>query len=466
MNRNWQQNRITDLEWAQYKRMTELYSADSGIRKRICENIEEVLQEWDFQLDPVLCKEAIFLQYQQQADTAKENPYYREYVQRFLEIGDFVNKKHAPEYFADSDMWKWNQTVSNRLRMENRYLRSHRNIRYYPVNFELSDGCSVQCPFCGIAAPRWKADFLYTKENATLWREVLQVVREQIGEISSTGICYFATEPMDNPDYEKFLLDYYQILGDYPQTTTAVADRCPERIRDLIRQIGPRRMRYAAIRFSVRTLPQFYRIMKEFSAEELKDIEVLTNNPESDSRYAVSGRTRENVKKYPADKLSYVHTISCVAGYKINMANKTVTFMEPERPSDRYPNGIREYECRQFDSAAELKSILHQMSKQWVMGDIPIERPLCWNSYITISREERVVYFTGDHIQCKLTGNLYFYESIKCIEQHMTFEEICAKFHIGDLVAADLMDKLNLLYHRGYLQIYGGDRINELNFKL
>ena len=50
--------------------------------------------------------------------------------------------------------------------------------------------------------------------------------------------------------------------------------------------------------------------------------------------------------------------------------------------------------------------------------------------------------------------------------KHMTFEEVCAKFHIGDLVAADLMDKLNLLYHRGYLQIYGGDRINELNFKL
>lgn len=455
MNRNWQQNPITDREWAEYKRMTEIYSADPVMRKRIHEDIESVLQEWNFKLDPDLCREAIFLQYQQDADLKRkeENPYFREYVRRFLVIGEYVNQKHAPQYFADSGMWTWNQTVMKRLHMENRLLRSHRNIRYYPVIFELSDGCSVQCPFCGIAAPKWKKDFLYTEENRKLWRETLYVTKEMIGEISSMAICYFGTEPMDNPDYEKFMLDFYQVVGDYPQTTTALADKYPQRIRSFIKQMGPQRMKNAALRFSVRTLLQFYRIMKEFSPEELADIEVLTNNPESNNQYAVSGRTRENIKKYPKHKLNYEYTISCVAGFKINMANRTVTFLEPERPCDRFPNGIREHEICEFTDAEELREIMVRMSNEWVRGELPKNLPLRWNPYITVSREENAVCFSGDHIRCKLSGNQYFYGCIERIDKHMTFTEICREQKISDFVAEGIWSKLNILYQRGYVRI-------------
>ena len=69
------------------------------------------------------------------------------------------------------------------------------------------------------------------------------------------------------PDYEKFLLDFAEIMGDYPQTTTSVADKYPERIRALIKQIGIGRMEDAALRFSVRTLSQFYWIMEEYSPQ-------------------------------------------------------------------------------------------------------------------------------------------------------------------------------------------------------
>jgi len=31
------------------------------------------------------------------------------------------------------------------------------------------------------------------------------------------GFCYWGTDPMDNPDYEKFCLDFHEVLGIFPK---------------------------------------------------------------------------------------------------------------------------------------------------------------------------------------------------------------------------------------------------------
>lgn len=454
MKKKWQQNQNAS-EWAQWKRLMELYSADPAIRQEFAADARRVIQEWGFTLDADLAREAIAMKYTWNPEPERiwGNHYYSEFIRRNRQISEVVQQKAAQERFADGQMYSWNQLVTNRLRMENRDLRAHSNIRYYPVNFELSDGCKVQCPFCGLAAPVWKADFPYTEENRTLWREVLEMVREVIGPIASSGICYYATEPMDNPDYEKFLLDFAEILGDYPQTTTAVADKYPERIRALIAQIGSERMEQAAVRFSVRTLRQFYRIMEEYSAEELSQIELLMNNPESDCCYSASGRILEHPGKFPKEKLNMRYSISCIAGFKINMVQKTVTFMEPEMPGEEFPKGIREYEVRTFRDAGELRQLILELSEKWIHSSLPQEISLRWNPHITVKQEPRAAVFEGDHIRCKLSGNQYFYDSIRLIEEGLSFQEICRKLTIGDLIAAELMKKLNLLYQKGYLRI-------------
>lgn len=454
MNKNMQEQQITDKEWAQFKRVMEMYAADPTVRRRLTEDAKGFICDSGFELEPELVKEAIAMKYQWNPDEQRvwENPYYREFIRRNRKISEIVLKKSAPERFADKKMQRWNQMVTMRLRMENRDLRLHPNIMYYPVNFELGDGCRIQCPFCGLAAPKWKANFLYTEENRELWREVLQVVKKEIGVISSAGICYFATEPMDNPDYEKFLADFAAIMGDYPQTTTSVAERYPERIRGLMKQIGNEGLQQAAIRFSARTLSQFYRILEEYSPLELKDIEIVPNNPESDCCYSASGRILEQIQDYPPEKLNKRYSISCIAGFQINMVKKTVTFMEPEIPEERFPKGIREYETRTFENAQDLVRIIKELSEQWVRWELPQDMPLRWNPYIRIMQEANRVIFEGDHIQCKMSGNRYFYDSIALIHQGKSVKEVCQILNIGDFIAEELKMKLNLLYQKGYLR--------------
>src|SRR5205814_8046857 len=88
--------------------------------------------------------------------------------------------------------------------------------------------------FCGVSAGRKGADFLYTPDNARLWRDVLAVLRRVVGPAAATGFCYWATDPLDNPDYERFALDVAEICGRFPQTTTAQPLKDPERTRALL----------------------------------------------------------------------------------------------------------------------------------------------------------------------------------------------------------------------------------------
>ena len=56
-----------------------------------------------------------------------------------------------------------------------------------------------------------------------------------VGDAAGRGLCYYATEPLDNPDYECFLVDFHAEFGRVPQTTTAAATRDIERTRRLLR---------------------------------------------------------------------------------------------------------------------------------------------------------------------------------------------------------------------------------------
>ena len=98
---------------------------------------------------------------------------------------------------------------------------------------ELCEGCSVGCWFCGISALKLNGAWPYSDEHARLWRSVLRSLRKQLGDAAGNGFCYWATDPLDNPDYEKFCGDFADCFGIYPQTTTAQPMRDPDRFRKL-----------------------------------------------------------------------------------------------------------------------------------------------------------------------------------------------------------------------------------------
>ena len=202
--------------------------------------------------------------------------------------------------------------------------------------FELSAGCSIGCWFCGISADRFRGNFPYTRENATLWRDILDHAVDLFGPGAQSGFCYWGTDPSDNPDYPKFLEDYYAITGLLPQTTTAAPLKDMALTREVMR-LGEKH-RCVINRFSILNLKMFEAVHAAFSAEELLGVELVMQNRESLIAKARVGRAKERQQKLEsagkpasiAGVESEQSTIACASGFLVNMVARTDPAHHPD----------------------------------------------------------------------------------------------------------------------------------------
>ncbi|MCR5289634.1 MAG: radical SAM family RiPP maturation amino acid epimerase [Treponema sp.] len=374
-----------------------------------------------------------------------ENPFLAAYLPKAQKIHADIDVRIAREQFTDPAFFRNLQITRNRIFLEEPMLRSYAYLRYYPLAWELSDGCGVQCPFCGLEAPALKKHFSYTKTNAALWKEVLIAAKELVGQVCASAPCYFATEPLENPDYKRFLTDFRSVFGTIPQTTTAIAERDPEQFRAFLAWIGKKELADAAVRISIRNRAQFYAIMSAYSPEELEDIELLPNNPESVRFYAASGRAKEKTGSLP-------YSISCIAGILVNMVRCTVSFVEPETPSEQFPTGIRIHESRQFSDAAEFRQALRVLLNMHVRDEIQIHDHLSFNTYTTLAHQNNEYTFTQQGMRCRMRVNKVLSQSLELCRKGTTLAEISKNVGINGFVLDDVKQKLDMLYTRGYLR--------------
>jgi len=239
------------------------------------------------------------------------------------------------------------------------------------LSYELSDGCTVGCWFCGISADRFKAFAKYDEVHA-LWRGVLQVGVDLFGQATQTGFCYWATDPSDNPDYDKFILDHYEVTGALPQTTTAAPLKDVALTRRIMALFG--KYRSVTNRFSVINLKMLERVHETFSADELMGVELVLQNRESLTTKASAGRAAEYKAKQVAagrsGKIAEIEmdhsTIACVSGFLVNMVNKTVRLVSPTRAGERWPLGYRVYAEEKFSTPEEFRAVLNKMMDDWM----------------------------------------------------------------------------------------------------
>lgn len=438
-------------EYGAWKRAWECYSADPAWREGFLADPARQLASFPEISDVYAAFKAIGMVRRETASD-RSNPYYDEFMRRYEAVGAVLEEGFREERFADKRLFRWNRLTLRRARVEKREMIMVEHIRYFPLMFELSDGCREQCPFCGLSAPPHRGDFLATPENRGLWREVLAASREMLGDVAGEGCCYLATEPLNNPDYEKLLADFHDLLGRYPQTTTVLAAKHPARIRALMAQMGRERMGLAAMRFSVRSLSEFHRIMAEYTPEELADVELLLNHVESDAAYSDSGRARG--MDLPPEKMRHCYSISCVAGFRVNMARRSVAFMEPELPSDACPTGVRTHAEERFADAGEYRCILRDFSDRFARDVLPEDTPFRLTSGVTVEERKDMLVFRGDVVSLRLGGNVHFREAVRRLAKGAaTLPEIFRELGIGAFVGADVRQKLNLLYQKGYLQL-------------
>lgn len=360
---------------AQIKRFMERVVADPAFRAKLNDNIDDpsrVAEDYGIDIDATQLRPLWHAQYTKyrQTEEMKQWPLaalWDDHMARMIAHRDLVRDLGACAE-ANPRFHAWRERQISRSASE---LGTSASAIVHPIAaYELSDGCSLGCWFCGISADKFKGNWPYTSENAELWRGVLEVMFDLFGEAAQTGFCYWGTDPADNPDYPRFIEDHYQVTGVLPQTTTAA----PLKNLELTREVFALHEKYPAIvnRFSITSLKILDKVHAEFSADELLEVELVTQNRESLTNKANAGRAAERKAKKLAqgrdDKglnLSEEHsTIACVSGFLLNMVNRTVKLVSPTRASEKWPLGYRVYEEAHFDSPEEFRHALEGMTER------------------------------------------------------------------------------------------------------
>lgn len=426
------------MTYSSFLRCLNRYSADPAYR-----NISD---SWDDGEDAEIRRAIRAVLF---AEKDPPNPYFEEFLRRQNTVSQFIESHRRRDCFASETLYRYEENEKRRAGTECARIRSHRFISYYPAAFELSDGCSVQCPFCGFAAAPHRSDFLYTEENARLFSDVVSCCRRLLGPVSGLCPLYFATEPFDNPDYVRFLAEYTRLTGGLPQTTTAVADARSEQVKELIRLIGQDTLcSTAAIRFSVRTLGQLRRLEELYTDEETEYIEFICNNPESVNSYSDSGKALYTVK---ADKkLSY--SICCVSGLLVSFPCRTVSFITPEVPDEAYPKGYRVLETIPFTDGVSFEKAAVYLIDRYANAQIGSHR-LTLNKNIRLTEEIDRFVFIGDGTGYQIGKNLFTARLVDAFRTGKSFTEALNGLTPDAEGTQKLYDACMNLFERGYIRI-------------
>jgi radical SAM family RiPP maturation amino acid epimerase len=306
---------------------------------------------------------------------------------------------------------RWQGWRSRQIaRMSSQFAPGLRQVLLHPpFACELSRGCSVGCWFCGVGALKLGDHFNYTSDNAALWTKLLHVMRKFTGEASGgQGFLYWATDPLDNPDYEKFAADFRKVFARYPDLTTSQPVKHLDRVRRLIELSDIHDDFY--IRFSVLTLRHLYALHAEFSAEELANVSLIPRNKGSLAPIAPVGAARKPRPSQDHAETGQDQTIACVSGFLLNMVERSIQLVTPCPASERWPLGYIVYERTSFEDETDLERTIERMITTHMPDDTPADRPLRFRSDLNYAPARDGFLLASPHATLAFRDNPLFEE--------------------------------------------------------
>ena len=335
--------------------MLERWEADEAFRELLEQNPREAASRYGLTADAESARPIWDRYFDQTQPTSLGVQRYRSFVREKLQHRDELRLTSKPRSAA-FHAWRGRQMARTTSQLGP--AKSH-GIVHPLAAFELSKGCSVGCWFCGISAPKLGDIFSYSDANRGLWRDVCQVWREEIGPAAEQAFLYWATDPMDNPDFEKFSCDFHELCGYFPQTTTALPLRDVDRTKRLLRLSEERGC--LLNRFSLLTLKILDRVHESFSAEELAFVELVMQIRKDTPSKAVAGRALEKaLKKGEVDYQT--STIACISGFLISMVDRTIRLISPCPASNRWTLGYQIFAEGTFETAEDFRRQLQRMT--------------------------------------------------------------------------------------------------------
>ena len=442
---------------AKVKRVFEYFSLIPGFRDKFNENPQETLDELglgvtvrDIAIVNKNPKDIYAIEAVNKGTIAET---YVEFMKRKLEYRDQIRDLCKP---ANEAMQKWRDRQMSRGLIELGGKSSA--LIYTPLTIELADGCSVGCEFCGLRAGKLKSVFRYTEENAKLFKGVLSKSKEIIGDAAGLGTLYFASEPLDNPDYEKFLDDYYECFGIIPQITTATAAKHIDQLHNLLKKLNEDGR--TIYRFSCLSQDIVETIFREFTPEETVLVEFLPQFEEAPSSNLINcGRNGDKNEEYD-------DTISCVSGFVVNMSRQTVRLTTPVRASVEHPTGEIILAEEHFDDVDDFEKVIKSLIRAHMMNIIKPSSKLRIYPYIKWKKtEDGFEFYRTEDGKVKLSTESSACEPLEQIldilkDKELTRREIVEQFlsdKDGIVVGSEYVFYLiNKLWNLGLLEDLSG----------
>ena len=391
---------------AQIKRFMECYSGDGEFRKKIDRNhndsgLQEYLRNIGVEIEPndlsilwsksgkigslitkIVDPSAAPLQ---ESDIDNLNlsldkyPLVKLWVEWIKANRVLIKRRNIPEVTKNPRFKAWQRRRVNSAKGELGFFAE--SIDHPLFAFELSKGCSVGCWFCGFSAKKLSAVFEYTPQNRTLWRKIVKTGVDLFGRGTSSALCYWATEPVDNPNYLDFMKDYKEIAGAALCTATAAPLRNPHWFRSLVSFYKGIPLPWP--RISVLSLSMLRGIHKTYTPDELRDCGLLMQMKDSARLKAKSGRIVDNEEASLSgfelpDDAPYIPqgSIACVTGFLVNMIDHTIKMISPCYASKQWPYGYRVFAETTFEGADGYRAALERIVEKDIMESANTDRAL------------------------------------------------------------------------------------------
>jgi radical SAM family RiPP maturation amino acid epimerase len=367
---------------AHIKRFQELWIGDPAFRRGVVEDPARTASSTGLDVEPEDLLPFYHEDYAEVEELEVEKwPLVKLWADRASELAQIHDLYRSQASPADSsagfDVWRRRQIARNRSELGP---SASRSVTYPVIAYELSKGCSIGCWFCGFSAGELESYLPYTSENASLWRDVLEAARALFGTAVMSGFCYWATEPMDNPDYVRFLEDHYEIAGSVPQTTTAAPLRDIALTREVLALHEKHRCDFD--RFSILNLKTMRGVHREFSPDELLHVQLVMQQRGALGVKASAGRARA---RYMAAGRAVgisedAGTVACVVGFLVNMEDRSVRLISPCKPCDQHPDGYITYTARTFTSGQDFHDVCSELIEDYMPESLQGDDRLAFRS--------------------------------------------------------------------------------------
>ena len=281
---------------------------------------------------------------------------------------------------------------------------------------ELNKGCSVGCWFCALSPDKNSIPMLYESGGDARFAALIHAMRDQLGPAVKSGFLYWGTEPMDNPDYERYCLDFFSITGIFPPTTTAIPHKDPDRTRRFLK-LAEKHNAWIT-RFSVASVSIMNLVHSLFTPEELAIAECLPLNVDSSMAYGVAGRYRDYLKKHPEmlqaqqkkletapfykelkdhlNEETHAHgSIACVTGFLVNIVDQSIALIAPTHADEEHPLGYITFAKETFSSNREIFNAINKVLTNGRILHLRDNDMCAFPTYIIAIQEGSDIVFQG-----------------------------------------------------------------------